>query len=168
VNKHIVGADKWNSAMTFKFVGALRAISGNSPQVMSALKLGLVIGLLTEVIRKLVKGNKQYQDFASQTRAGRTADFVLDAFIIPSPYASSFGGFVRFPVLLWWAGGGLLSSVFETVQKYRKSKAKGPVEGELPADMSSTSLVGGGMIAGDALASLGYGIYRLLQAMLHG
>ena len=33
---------------------------------------------------------------------------------------------------------------------------------DLPADMSSTSLVGGGLIAGDALAALGLGVAGLL------
>jgi hypothetical protein len=32
----------------------------------------------------------------------------------------------------------------------------------LPADMSATSLVGGGLIAGDALAALGLGIAGLV------
>jgi len=34
--------------------------------------------------------------------------------------------------------------------------------------MSATSLVGGGLIAGDSLAALGIGIYGLLQSGLLG
>jgi hypothetical protein len=37
---------------------------------------------------------------------------------------------------------------------------------ELPADMSTTSLVGGGLIAGDSLAALTVGIYGLLHTVL--
>ena len=38
-------------------------------------------------------------------------------------------------------------------------------EGELPSDMSTMSLIGGGLIAGDALAALAIGVYGILQAM---
>ena len=34
-------------------------------------------------------------------------------------------------------------------------------DGELPSDMTSTSLFGGGLIAGDALAALGLGLIAL-------
>jgi uncharacterized oligopeptide transporter (OPT) family protein len=165
-NQNVPGADKWQSAMTFKFVGALKGITERRPEVMAALKLGLLIGLVTEILRKLIKGHAGYKAFATRSRAGRTTDFVLDTFILPSPYASSFGGFVELVILYWWAGGGVIASLFESGQKLLKSKATGPAEGELPADMSTTSLVGGGLIAGDALASLGYGIFLLLRTML--
>jgi hypothetical protein len=165
-NQNVPGADKWQSAMTFKFVGALKGITERRPEVMAALKLGLLIGLVTEILRKLIKGHAGYQAFATRSRAGRTTDFVLDTFILPSPYASSFGGFVELVILYWWAGGGVIASLFESGQKLLKSKATGPAEGDLPEDMSTTSLVGGGLIAGDALASLGYGIFLLLRTML--
>ena len=35
---------------------------------------------------------------------------------------------------------------------------------ELPADMSTVSLLGGGMIAGEALASLAVGVYGLVES----
>jgi hypothetical protein len=38
-------------------------------------------------------------------------------------------------------------------------------ENELPSDMSTTSLAGGGLIAGDALASLAIGVYGLLRTV---
>jgi hypothetical protein len=133
---------------------------------MAALKFGLVIGLVTEILRKLIKGNTRYKQFASRSSAGRTTDFILDTFILASPYASSFGGFVELATLYWWAGGGVIASLFESSRKMLRSRDTGPAEGELPADMSATSLVGGGLIAGDALASLGYGIFLLLQTML--
>ena len=167
-NQDVPGANTWQSAMTFKFVGALKGITQKNPAVMAALKLGLVIGLVTEILRKLIKGNARYKAFAVRSPAGRTTDFVLDAFILPSPYASSFGGFVELTTLYWWAGGGVIASLFESGQKMLRAKETGPAEGELPADMSTTSLVGGGLIAGDALASLGFGIFLLLRTMLGG
>jgi hypothetical protein len=47
----------------------------------------------------------------------------------------------------------------------RFGKAK-PGDELLPADMSATSLLGGGLIAGDALAALGLGIAGLLGTLL--
>ena len=41
-----------------------------------------------------------------------------------------------------------------------------PTEGEIPADMSTMSLVGGGLIAGDSLAALTLGILGLLKTLL--
>jgi hypothetical protein len=166
LNQHIPGAEKWQSAMTFKFVGALRGITQKNPAVMKALQLGLLIGVVTEVLRKLIKGNARYKAFSSDSRTGRATDFVLDAFILPSPYASSFGGFVELNTLYWWAGGGVISSLYDTIRDMIKPKSNAPVEGELPADMSTTSLVGGGLIAGDSLAALCFGIYLLLKTVL--
>jgi len=166
LNQHIPGAEKWQSAMTFKFVGALRGITQKNPAVMKALQLGLLIGVVTEVLRKLIKGNARYKAFSSDSRTGRATDFVLDAFILPSPYASSLGGFVELNTLYWWAGGGVISSLYDTIRDMIKPKSNAPVEGELPADMSTTSLVGGGLIAGDSLAALCFGIYLLLKTVL--
>jgi len=39
---------------------------------------------------------------------------------------------------------------------------------ELPIDMSVVSLLGGGLIAGDAIAALGIGMYGLIGAMAGG
>ena len=162
----VEGAEKWNSAMTYKFVGALRGITNDQPHVMKALQLGIVLGLVIEVIRKILKSRRRYQKFATGSRQGRITDFVLDAVIIPSPYASSFGGFVPLATTYWWAAGGVLSSVFEWTQGKLKARRSTPAEGELPADMSTMSLVGGGLIAGDSLAALSVGIYSLLRTVL--
>jgi len=162
----VAGAEKWQSAMTYKFVGALKGITDQNSHVMKALQFGLVIGLLTEVIRKLLKSNRRYKSFAAGSRKGRVTDFVLDAFLIPSPYASSFGGFVELATTIWWALGGVLASVFDWAQGKLRAGRSSPGEGELPADMSTMSLVGGGLIAGDSLAALSVGIYALLKTVL--
>src|SRR5664280_77789 len=112
---HVEGAQKWQSAMTYKFVGALRGITTNQPHIMKALTLGILIGFGTEVIRKLVKRHRRYRDWARTATAGKVFDFVFDAFLLPSPYASSFGGFVELSTCWWWAGGGTLGSLYETV-----------------------------------------------------
>jgi len=164
-NPNVKGAQQWQSAMTYKFVGALRGITNPKPHVMKALQLGIAIGLLTEIARKLLKGNSGYKRFAGSTRKGRVIDFVIDAFLLPSPYASSFGGFVELPTTRWWAAGGVIGSAFETFQARSKAREQKPTEGDIPADMSTTSLVGGGLIAGDSLAALSIGIFSLLKTL---
>ncbi len=165
-SQKVEGAEKWQSAMTFKFVGALKGITDPKPHVMKALQLGLILGLLIETTRKVLKSNRRYKEFSTRSRRGRVTDFVLDAIIIPSPYASSFGGFVELLTSIWWTAGGVLASVYDWVQARLKLRAAKPTEGELPADMSTMSLVGGGLIAGDSLAALSVGIYALLRTVL--
>lgn len=161
------GAKQWQSAMTYKFVGALKGITNPKPEVMLALKLGLVIGLATEVLRKLLKGNARYQRFAKGGRVGATTDFVLDAVLLPSPYASSFGGFVEVLTTVWFALGGVLGPAIEAVRKRLRPPVVRPAEEGVPEDMSTTSLIGGGLIAGDSIAALAVGTYGLLRTVLH-
>ena len=59
----------------------------------------------------------------------------------------------------WFAAGGVLSSFINSLPK-RKDKLAA-----LPSDMSTASLIGGGLIAGDALAALGLGIAGLLGTL---
>ena len=91
---------------------------------------------------------------------------LVDAVLLPSPYASSFGGFVELPFILWWTAGGLASWLFHAFDR-KPATGEKITEGELPSDMSTTSLVGGGLIAGDSLAALTVGITKLIQTMLH-
>lgn len=60
----------------------------------------------------------------------------------------------------------MISSVVGEIGDRLKSRK--PESEELPADMSATSLVGGGMIAGDALAAVGKGVFGLLKTMWGG
>ena len=159
----VEGAQQWQSAMTYKFVGALRGITTAQPHVMKALELGILIGLLTEIARKLLKGNRRYKGFVKRSRTGFATDFMVDSVVLPSPYASSFGGFVELNTLYWWAGGGTLSSAFDTAQEKLKARVAKAQNGDVPADMSTMSLVGGGLIAGDSLAALSVGVYGLLK-----
>ena len=128
--------------------------------------LGVLIGLVTEIARKLLKNNRRYKKFAQGSRTGFATDFMVDSVFLSSPYASSFGGFVELNTLYWWAGGGTLASLYDTALAKLNSRRPKPAEGELPADMSTMSLVGGGLIAGDSLAALSVGIYGLLTTVL--
>ncbi len=153
---------QWTSAMTYKFVGALRSLTDPKPYQTDAILIGIAIGLVTEFLRKWIKSNRAYQRFAAGSRLGFGTDFMLDAVLLPSPYASSFGGFVNWGTSAWFAAGGVVSSAINTFAPKHQPK---PGEEELPSDMSSTSLVGGGLIAGDALAALGLGVAGLLAVL---
>ncbi|MFZ3321975.1 MAG: OPT/YSL family transporter [Usitatibacter sp.] len=136
---------QWSAAMTYKFVGVLRSLTQPKPYQLTAIWLGVGLGLAFQLARKIVG----------------TKNFIVDAILLPSPYAFSFGGFVNFWTSMWFGGGGVASSLFNTVVKSKKTK-----DDSLPEDMSTTSLVGGGLIAGDAIAALGIGIFGLLTTLL--
>jgi uncharacterized oligopeptide transporter (OPT) family protein len=150
---------QWTSAMTFKFVGALRNLIDDKPHLRTAIWIGLGIGFVTEFLRKWIKSRKRYWTFVASGPVGKTTDFVLDAIILPSPYASSFGGFVNLATSAWFAAGGVFSSLLNAFKK------DDPKDKDVPSDMSTTSLVGGGLIAGDALAALGLGIVGLVATV---
>jgi hypothetical protein len=111
----VAGAEKWQSAMTYKFVGALQGLTNPSPIFGQALGLGITLGVLIESARKALKRHAGYKAFVGRGRAGFATDFCVDAFLLPSPYASSFGGFVNLPTTLWFALGGVTTSVAQTV-----------------------------------------------------
>jgi hypothetical protein len=105
----------------------------------------------------------RFKRFVEQTRAGRVTSFLLDAVLLPSPYAFAFGGFVELSWIQWWAIGGVSASLVEWLERRFFPRAATSPDAELPPDMSTTSLVGGGLIAGDAMAALAVGIWGLLH-----
>jgi uncharacterized oligopeptide transporter (OPT) family protein len=154
----------WSSAMTYKFVGILRSLTDPKPYQITAIWVGVGLGFATQLARRLIKANAGYRRFAQSGRAGFATDFMVDAVLLPSPYASSFGGFVNLNTSTWFGVGGAVSSLFNTLFKPRR--AAGVAATAVPDDMSSTSLFGGGLIAGDALAALAIGIFGLLSTVL--
>jgi hypothetical protein len=159
------GLEKWQSAMTFKFVGALEGLTNPKSYVITALQIGIAGGFVMELIRKLVKRNAGYRRFVAETRTGHATDFVFDAVVMPSPYASSFGGFVTLAPTIWFAAGGIVTSLLAGIGQLRRSRSPASSDSKAPADMSATSLVGGGLIAGDSLAALSIGLYGLLSQL---
>jgi hypothetical protein len=151
----------WSSAMTYKFVGVLRSLTEPKPYQMTAIWVGVALGFAIQLARKVIKASAGYRRFAKGGRTGFAVDFVLDAILLPSPYAFSFGGFVNLHTSMWFGSGGIVSSAFNTFL----ARKPAPGEKALPEDMSSTSLFGGGLIAGDALAALGIGIAGLLTTV---
>jgi uncharacterized oligopeptide transporter (OPT) family protein len=153
---------QWNAAMTYKFVGVLRSLADDKPYQRTAIVLGIAIGIAIEGLRVALRAWPAYRRLGERGAAGATTEFVVDAVLLPSPYALSFGGFVSLHTSLWFGAGGVFSSLWETLAARRR----GGRAGALPSDMSATSLIGGGLIAGDALAALGLGIAALLGTLL--
>ncbi len=154
----------WQSAMTYKFAGVLRGLTSAETTTLKLMGLGIAIGLVVEVLREILKRSAAYQAWKARNAGTRTADFILDAVIIPSPYASSFGGFVDWYTSLWFGLGGVFSSVWNWVAQRRGGQnGAGKQAAAQPRDMDSMSLVGGGLIAGEALAFLTLGIIGLLS-----
>jgi len=152
----------WNAAMTFKFVGVLRSLTDDKPYQRAAIWIGVAVGLAIELSRKVVRAWPAYQRYVAQTRSGKTLDFVLDAVLLPSPYALSFGGFVNLHTSLWFGGGGVFAGLVDAHARRSEKRSKAPGDAiEVPQDMTATSLFGGGLIAGDALAALGLGLVAL-------
>src|SRR5260221_6667627 len=172
-NPHLPGAEKWQSAMTYKFVGALKGITAAQPQVMAALQLGIALGLVIEILRKLIKTRPQYKQFVAGSRTGKVTDFLVDAVFLSSPYASSFGGFVELPSVLWWTAGGVVASLYNgllpalSARRAKSSREQGsadsagdpPVAEALPSAMQTTSLAGGRLIPWAASAGLCVGVF---------
>lgn len=152
---------QWTSAMTYKFVGALRSLTAPQPYQRNAVLVGLALGFAIELLRKLIAAARGYRAYAQGGAGGRAVDFVIFAIVLPSPYASAFGGFVNLPITSWFAGGSVLGELVDLLSRRRR----GSGSQSLPADMSLVSLIGGGLIAGDALAALALGIYSLLATL---
>jgi uncharacterized oligopeptide transporter (OPT) family protein len=160
-----VRSGPWQSAMTFKFVGAIRDIGHLAPHKVKALLIGLGLGFALEVIRKLLGRSARYRAFRGSGRAGFATGWLLDAVLLPSPYALSFGGFFDLPTSFWFACGGVLTSVIGWISARPPAAQHPPAEAGdvLPEDMSTSSLIGGGLIAGESLYTLGAGVASLLS-----
>jgi hypothetical protein len=151
---------KWQSAMTFKFVGVLNTLGADNSKTLGVMGLGIIVGVVIQIIRKVLQKSAAYQAWRTQNATNKTIDFILDALLIASPYASSFGGFVDFTTSLWFGLGGIFASVFN----WNESRKAVIPEGEVIEDMSTMSLAGGGLIAGESLYALFLGISGLIAS----
>lgn len=149
----------WQSAMTYKFAGVLRGLASAETTTLKLMGLGIAIGLVIQILRVALRRSAAYQAWKERSAATKTADFVIDTIILPGPYASSLGGFVEFPTALWYGLGGVFSSIWTWgTQRFGKR-----ADAAQPADMDTMSLIGGGLIAGEAIAFLTLGIIGLLS-----
>jgi len=128
------------------------------------LLIGINIGMSIEIIRKLLRASKGYQSWKKSSKGAYATDFVLDVTIFASPYASSFGGFVDLITSFWFSAGGTLAAATETFKK--KFGKKTELDKAIPEDMSPNSLIGGGLIAGESLFYLFFGLISMMAALL--
>ena len=154
----------WQSAMTYKFVGAIRGLGHLAPFQVKALAIGLGIGVGIAIVRRWMGASQAYRRFTNASRTGFAFGWIMDAIVFSSPYASSTGGFLDLSTAAWYSAGSVISSLMARPTKPETAKAEGE-GGELPADMSTASLVGGGLIAGESLYALGAGIASLLTVL---
>jgi uncharacterized oligopeptide transporter (OPT) family protein len=156
--------DQWQSAMTFKFVGTLRGLGHLASHQIRALAIGFAIGVVLQIARKALARSTRWSVYQTSSAVAFSVGWVVDAILLASPYASSFGGFVDVSASVWMAAGGVVASALATLEKRRRVGV--PVAGadELPADMSTNSLVGGGLIAGEALFTLFVGIMSFIAS----
>jgi uncharacterized oligopeptide transporter (OPT) family protein len=154
----------WASAMTYKFVGALRSLTDDKPYQRTAIWIGIGIGAAVQIARLALRASRAYLSLVAESRVGYAIGFALDAFVLPSPYAYAFGFFLNPSGSAWFGAGGAFSSLYNTWSERRGRRAGEAAS--LPSDMSPTSLVGGGLIAGDALAALTLGLIGLTHTLL--
>ena len=154
----------WASAMTYKFVGALRSLTDDKPYQRTAIWIGIGIGAAVQIARLALRASRAYRSLVAESRVGYAIGFALDAFVLPSPYAYAFGFFLNLSGSAWFGAGGAFSSLYNTWSERRGRRAGEAAP--LPSDMSPTSLVGGGLIAGDALAALTLGLIGLTHTLL--
>ncbi len=57
------GSGQWQSAMTLKIAGAVRSITQPKPFHIPAMLIGFAVGLVTEIVRKVVKNNARYREW---------------------------------------------------------------------------------------------------------
>ena len=72
----------WQSAMTFKFVGVLNTLAQDKSKTLGVMALGILIGVVIEIIRKMMKASQAYQAWKVKNPTNKTIDFVLDAFVV--------------------------------------------------------------------------------------
>jgi uncharacterized oligopeptide transporter (OPT) family protein len=153
----------WQSAMTFKFVGALRGLGHLATYQIKALAIGFTLGLFIQIGRRALGRSQRWRLYQTKGRVGFAIGWCVDAILLASPYASSFGGFVDLSASVWMSVGGVVASFLATLEA-RRRRAGLTAGGEaLPEDMSTNSLLGGGLIAGESIYTLAAGIISLLS-----
>ena len=148
---------EWSSAMTYKFVGVLRSLTDDKPFQRTAIGVGVRSAWRSRCCARS-SSRAPLPAVRRQRPRGCATDFVLDA--------------VRAAFALCAVVRRLRQPADVAVVRRRRRRRqrcwKRAAEREERArratcreDMSSTSLFGGGLIAGDALAALGLGLAGL-------
>ena len=89
---------------------------------MTALAIGLAIGLVIALARRALAGSAGYKRLIASGSRGFAIGWIVDAVLLGSPYASSTGGFLNLEVSLWFAGGSVASSLLAWYAAARKRR----------------------------------------------
>jgi uncharacterized oligopeptide transporter (OPT) family protein len=76
---------QWQSAMTYKFVGAIRGLGHLPLHQLVALEIGFALGLIIEVLRKLVRGSARYRALVARPGAGPAVGWVTESVLLSQP-----------------------------------------------------------------------------------
>ena len=146
--------------------GRASAASATSrPIRCKALGIGLAHRHRHRGRARVLAASPGYQRFISVGRRGFAIGWIVDAILLASPYASSTGGFLE---LTSACGSRPAASSARSLAgaRRRRSEPRRRTSDALPADMSTTSLMGGGLIAGESLYALGAGMIGLFGSYL--
>jgi len=152
---------QWTSAATYKIVGILRGLAEDGSKQRNAIWLGVTIGLVMQGLRRWGQSRAFYQDLKRKRGVGASVEWAIDTLFLPSPFAFFFGGFVNLAACTYFAAGGALASFLN----WRGERSTARDDAAMPMDMNTTSLIGGGLIAGESLAALALGISGLLSLL---
>ena len=120
---------EWSAAMTYKFVGVLRSLTDDKPSSASRSASALRSAWRSKPCASSSCRAPAYQRFVAGGRRGRAIDFAVDAVLLPSPYALSFGGFVNLPTSLWFGAGGVVASLLDATRAEPAGRASRPAPG---------------------------------------
>ena len=117
---------QWTSAMTYKFVGVLRSLTDDKPYQRTAIWIGILIGFVTEFLRKVIKSRAAIQGVREVGSGGlrhrlrprcHRASVALCIVVrrIPQPDDSA-----------WFAAGGVLSSFVNSLPSGKGKRQRCP------------------------------------------
>ena len=105
---------QWQSAMTYKFVGAIRGLGTLPQHSWWRWRSASPSASSSRCSARSSAAIRATWPSSSGRSTGKAVGWLTDAVLLPSPYAYSLGTFVEFPTAVWWGAGGVLSSVWNT------------------------------------------------------
>jgi hypothetical protein len=98
-------------------VGALRGLGHLASHQIRALGIGFAIGFFVQIARKALSRSPRWKLYLTSGPSAFAVGWIVDAILLSSPYASSFGGFVDLSSSAWMAAGGVVASLLATYEK---------------------------------------------------
>ncbi len=115
----------WQSAMTFKFVGAIRGhgAPGAVPGDRARARLRASASDRGRCASCSSAGGA-YRRFVGSGAIGFAVGWIVDAVVLSSPYASSTGGFLELSTAAWFAGGSVLAAFLSPRRAPRRPRPR--------------------------------------------